>query len=315
MPIKITNEEFLKRVYSQVGNEYQVCSPYKRANQKVLFKHTTCGNTFEMTPNHFLKDHRRCSYCNHGNAKSPEIFVNEFNKLASNEYTLLSTYRRSNEKIRVKHNKCGYVYMVTPHAFLNGERCPKCFGNHRKSIDQFKKEVLKTTNNHYECLSETYINNRTKVHILHKDCNRDYWVTPHDFVNGNRCPFCQQSKGEKLVASILDQYKVSYEIQKDFEWNKGKHNAPLPFDCYLPDYHLIIEYDGVEHTKPVAYFGGKPKYEQQVANDRLKEARAIDHNLKILRISYTLSFNYVRQHLYQYLCNAEGQEPKVLTMI
>ena len=79
--------------------------------------------------------------------------------------------------------------------------------------------------------------------------------------------------------------------------------------------HVIIEYDGVEHTHPVVYFGGVTKYEQRIYNDRYKEKQAILHKISALRIPYTLSYKYVINNLYKYLCKAENQEPKVLIMI
>lgn len=62
MPRKITDKIFKQRVYNQVGNKYITLTPYVKEYEKVKFKHTKCNNTFWMTPNHFLVDHRRCSY-------------------------------------------------------------------------------------------------------------------------------------------------------------------------------------------------------------------------------------------------------------
>lgn len=35
----------------------------------------------------------------------------------------------------------------------------------------------------------------------------------------------------------------------------------LPFDFYLPYYNTCIEYDGVQHFKPIDYFGGEKEFE------------------------------------------------------
>lgn len=313
----VTNEEFLDRVYKQVGDEYKVLTPYTKSTEKVIFKHTKCGKTFGMTPNHFLYDHRRCNYCNNGNAKSNDEFKNKFYQIVGNEYSLLSTYHRTHEKVRVRHNVCGNIYLVTPSAFLAGERCPKCYGNLRKTINEFKQEVYKKTSGEYVCVSNEYKNNRTKVKMYHKVCDHYYMVTPHDFIEGNRCPYCKQSKGEMYLCSLLDSLCVDYEYQKVFDWCKRDNGSPLPFDFYLPDYQLCIEYDGIQHFKAVKYFGGMDKLISQKNRDSFKNDCCLKNHISLLRIPYNLSKDNIKEKLPSYLnkCNARNQEPKLLIMI
>lgn len=290
MPKKITDEMFKKRVFNQVKDEYTTLTPYVRANKKVEFKHNKCGTIFWMTPNHFLKDRRRCSYCNHGNAKSPRLFSEQFKEVAGSHYTQLTPYHRSTEKIKVIHNDCGNVYWVTPDSFVNvGERCPKCFGNNRKTIEEFRKEVSSLTDGEYLCESDTYVNNKTNIKIKHLLCGNSYMVTPHDFIEGNRCPYCKQSKGEKLVQHILDVYHIKYEIQKRFDWCRRDNGSYLPFDFYLPDYNLCVEYDGIQHFKPVKYFGGMKKLNSQINRDNFKNKCCLSKGISVIRVSYNLS--------------------------
>lgn len=315
MPIKVTNEQFLTRVREKVGDEYIPLSPYKKATDKVLFLHKTCGRTFFQTPNHFLKDNRRCTYCTHGNAKSPEEFKKEFDKVSNGCYKLLSEYHRSTEKVKILHIDCGKTYEVTPKAFLKGERCPYCNGNPRKTTEQFSKEVKDLTCGEYLCISE-YTNNRVKVRITHKKCGHTYLVTPHDFLNGNRCPYCKQSKGEKMIENTLKRLSIPYEIQKAFD-DCGRNNQWLPFDFYLSSIGLLIEYDGIQHFEPVPYYGGYSKLIDQKRRDHIKDEYALDHNLEILRVPYTLAFEHVESCLGSYIDKrkADGLVPKVETMI
>jgi len=315
MPIRVTNEEFINRVKNAVGDEYTPLTSYTKASEYVVFRHNVCGKTFKMSPNHFLKDGRRCAYCNHGNSKSPDTFIKQFNKVSNGCYTLLSSYHRTHEKVRVLHKVCGTEYMVTPDAFLSGEGCPKCFGNERKTTDKFKEEVASLTSGEYTCES-SYKNNRTQVLMKHSTCGHIYKVRPHDFLAGNRCPYCRESKGERLVDSILSQLKIPYEFQKVFD-DCGRKNQWLPFDFYVPEIKLLIEYDGIQHFEPVKYYGGEKKLVDQRRRDTLKNEYAVSHNMSILRIPYTLSFEHVSEELSKYIvqCKAEVPIPKVRYMI
>jgi len=53
------------------------------------------------------------------------------------------------------------------------------------------------------------------------------------------------------VSYLLD---IEYIKQKRFE--KCRNKLPLPFDFYLPNENICIEYDGIQHFKPIDYFGG-----------------------------------------------------------
>ena len=124
--------------------------------------------------------------------KTHEQFVKEINNLVDNEYTVLDKYVNSSTKIRIKHNKCGNVYLVTPNKFLQGRRCPKCnkyTKNRNRDTEVFKCEVFNLYKNEYEVLGE-YVNNKTKIKIKHNVCNHVYEVVPSSFLRGSRCPNC-----------------------------------------------------------------------------------------------------------------------------
>jgi hypothetical protein len=59
---KKSQEKFIEEVKSISGNEYKVLSKYKGRNVKIKLKHLTCGNVWEVDPNHFLRG-VRCPYC------------------------------------------------------------------------------------------------------------------------------------------------------------------------------------------------------------------------------------------------------------
>jgi len=310
MSIPVTNKEFLKRMYEAVGKEYTPMSSYVKANVSIPIRHNTCGVVKNISPNHFLKDGRRCSYCFHKNSKSPEAFSKQFEELIGDEYEQCSKYHRSTEKIKVKHTVCNTLYEVTPHAILNGERCPTCFGNSTKTTDEFKQEVSDLSGGEYEVYSD-YVNSKTKLVIKHITCGSVYYVTPHDFISGNRCPYCKQSKGEKLIESILKDGNIPYEIQKVFP-ECGTSKQRLPFDFYLPEYNLLIEYDGEQHYIPIKYYGGDKKLSDQMRRDNIKNMFAKNAGISLLRIPYTLDKTDITSIVVNTIkrSKAEGSTPK-----
>lgn len=93
------------------------------------------------------------------------------------------------------------------------------------------------------------------------------------------------SNGEELISSILRQHNIFYEIEKAA--CGMKHDGySLRFDFYLPQKNIAIEWDGVQHYKPVPYFGGRAGLLKQKENDRRKNRYCLAYGIKLYRIPY-----------------------------
>ena len=57
-------------------------------------------------------------------------------------------------------------------------------------------------------------------------------------------------------------------------------------DFYLPGYNLIIEYDGVQHFKPLKFFGGEEKLRERQKNDELKKQLCEENGIEVIKIPY-----------------------------
>ena len=156
----------------------------------------------------------------------------------------------------------------------------------KKTNEEFKKEVHDLVENEYTVLGE-YINNSTKIKIKHNKCDYEYEVRPRDFLQGYRCPKCNESKGEKIISKWLDKNLIKYEKEKKFP--DCKYKKELRFDFYLEDYNICIEYDGIQHFRPKS-FGGQNKdkeFKLTQIRDNIKTKYCEDNNIKLIRIKYT----------------------------
>ena len=104
------------------------------------------------------------------------------------------------------------------------------------------------------------------------------------FQRGQRCPYCQTSKGEKKIKEYLDNNNIEYIQQYRFEDCRNK--KPLPFDFYLPEYNMCIEYDGEQHFSENRAFGGADRFWITVIHDATKNQYCEDNNINILRIPF-----------------------------
>ena len=54
----------------------------------------------------------------------------------------------------------------------------------------------------------------------------------------------------------------------------------------IPELNYCIEYDGRQHFEPVFDFGGDYRFEKIKKHDEIKNIYCLEHNIKLLRISY-----------------------------
>lgn len=124
--LRKTNREFIQEVFDLVGDEYKFLEEYTNSKAKIKCRHNTCGYIWGVTPNSFLRG-SRCPNCFGTHLKTQKQFEGEIYGLTKGEYTILGTYINTNTKIGIRHNVCGYEYMVLPTNFLNqSQRCPQC---------------------------------------------------------------------------------------------------------------------------------------------------------------------------------------------
>ena len=109
------------------------------------------------------------------------------------------------------------------------------------------------------------------------------WTHFKEYRNG--CPLCNKiSKGEDEIYSYLIKEKIDFI--KEYRFADCFYKRSLPFDFYLPEYNIIIEYNGEQHYEPVKIFGGKKKYEETILRDKIKQDYCKNHNIKLIIIPY-----------------------------
>jgi len=75
-------------------------------------------------------------------------------------------------------------------------------------------------------------------------------------------------------------------IEKSIELHGCKSINHSPFDFYLPNLNMCIEYDGIQHFKSVDFFGGDEEFKKRKLHDNIKTQYCKDVNIILLRISY-----------------------------
>lgn len=217
--------------------------------------------------------------------KTDEQFKQEVYALEGNEYVFLEPYVNTQTKLRIKHNKCGNIYEVTPGNFLEGRRCPYCSGLIKKTDTQFKREIYTLVGDEYTFL-DRYVNAGTKLRVKHNKCGSIYEVRPCFFLRGNRCPYCAglvKKTDEEFQQEVFSLVKNDYTFLDKYVNAKTKlrvrHNECGNIYEVQPDNFI--------HGKRCPYcFGGIKKTDTQ-----------FQHEIHILvGNEYTFLDKYINNH-------------------
>ena len=171
-----------------------------------------------------------------------------------------------------------------------GHRCKLCAnklrGDHlRLSPDQVE-EITNATNGNKLLNKDDYKNSSTRnLQVLCGKCGKNVYITSlSSYLNGQtKCRKCSlaESKGEERISHYLDNNSVKYEREKKFLDCTDIHC--LPFDFYLPDYNIIIEFDGKHHYEAIH---GQDAFENVCRHDSIKDRYCADNGIEIIRIPY-----------------------------
>ena len=157
------------------------------------------------------------------------------------------------KKVKIKCNKCGNVFEMTPNNHLKGQGCPKCASKKKggkKNINEVIEKARKIHGDKYDYSKVEYRVANEKICII-CPIHVEFWQTPANHLRGQGCPKCNSSKLEENLSYVLDLNRIEYIRQY-----KIKELGRQSLDFYLPQYHIAIECQGRQHIYPT-YFGSK----------------------------------------------------------
>lgn len=180
-----------------------------------------------------------------------------------------------------------------PSAHMTGQGCNKC-GEDKKRLSKadFIKRSKEIHFDQYDYKQVKYENSYTHVEIY---CPKHgpFSQPPASHLKGHGCPDCQASRGELTIAAILD--RLGTECIRQWTHPQCRDKGLLKFDFYLPNINLLIEYDGIQHFKPINFTGRKiekellEEFNAIQRRDEIKTAFAQSNGIELLRIPYTVS--------------------------
>ena len=243
----------------------------------------------EMPYNNMKRVVVGCQHCIGRNDDKEIIFDEMCN--ANPNIELLEPIQGRRKCIKIRCTKHDNIFTASPYEIIHGKGCISCGFEklsecNKTPEDVFVKE-LKENYKNIELVSR--YNGKTDYANFHCNICDAEWTDIAYYVENRGCPRCNGSSMESKIGEILQQHKINYIPQYSF--SDCRDQRPLPFDFYLLDYNILVEYDGEQHYRPVNFGGISDKEAQEnlktvQLHDQIKTNYCKEKNIPLIRIPY-----------------------------
>ena len=180
---------------------------------------------------------------------------------------------------------CGNEIDVYGKQLRSGQRKHCGIHKYEKLSELYRENIAGQRFGHVVAIDPAQKGNGKKTQWIYKcDCGRFGKASTTNLKSGKvrSCGKCTlHSYGEEIIKDYLCNHHINFVEQKHFI---GCNNIlSLPFDFYLPDYNLAIEYDGEMHYKVTTLNNDLVGQQQR---DNIKTKYCEENDIILLRIPY-----------------------------
>ena len=273
---KMTNDSFISKSKEVWGDRFEYKSEYNGSLKNILIVDRNTGIEYEQRANSHLNGVEPFK------KMTTEDFINLSKiKYGDNYDYSLTNYIDYHKKLKIIFKKTGEIFEQSPSNHLHCGHRPERIK--RRNNESFIKDAKVIHDNKYTYDKSEYKNSITKV-IITCPIHGDFMQSPNGHLNGQGCPLCNESYGEKLIAKFLKKNNINFYRQKKFP--NCRNILQLPFDFFVPSIGTCIEFDGIQHFQPIQHFGGISTYESLKINDKIKSDYCEENYINLIRIRY-----------------------------
>lgn len=311
---KYSNEEVilkLNNIYGEDRFEYSKFR-YTNARQSSTLICKKCGCEFDVKVANLLRNRNimePCPICYKKSiSKDQNSFINEIKAKFGDKFDYSKVeYKNAKTKIILICNDCGTEFETTPDNLLNCEiGCPVCAEKSRRDKRTHTTEefIIKSKEVHGDIFDYSlvkYEGNRIPVTII---CPKhgEFQQIPKDHLRGHGCPRCKSSRGELFVENYLKSINIPYINQYFIDLEDFSRGIFIDFKITINNITLFIEYNGIQHYKPIEFFGGEEHFTKyQLPRDKKVREYCSINNIPLLEIKYTLKDNEIKEAINNFL--------------
>lgn len=297
---RMTTEKFVEKAKRLFGDKCDYSNTvYVNMRTPIQFVCPKHGVITQM-PNQHLHG-EGCPICSVESKITTEQFIEKARLVHGDRFDYsLTEYVSRAQNVKIICKKHG-VFEQLPSNHLDGSICPECARiergeRSRISQDEFIRRAKEEHGDRYDYSETVYISMERPITYR---CPKHGYVTQtaSNHLNGNGCPVCASSRGERRVYNWLKKHNIRFQTQFMLRRPKGGTlNGRILSDFFVPEANTIIEYNGIQHYIYDDYYGKDGRFERQQRRDRDVREICKKRGINLIEIPYT-DFDNISQIL------------------
>lgn len=306
---KKTTEQFILDAQKIHGDKYDYSLvEYKGVKTSIKIK-CDKGHVFEQTPNDHLNGHG-CKVCSGwGQLKFNDgEFILRAKEIHGDFYDYSKfEYKGHDINSTIICPKHGEFKQSPKTHIVNKGGCSKCGyeSSSKKRTSKIEDFIIRANkiHNSYYIYDNTIFKNYTTPIIISCPKHGEFTIMPKDHIHGKQgCKYCNVSKGENQIRRFLTENHIIFFHEYSFDGLVNPQTGyKLYYDFYVPEFNMVIEFDGQQHFKSFPRFGGDEAFNYIKFKDEFKNKYCVENNIKLLRINHT-QINQIENILKEKLC-------------
>lgn len=289
----LTEEQFLERLEELQPQLNFKMEGYINSSKPAIFTCNDCGYVTKRTRAKSIWFTKACKGCVGGDFKNNnkgllQIIEGNGCKLIQGEYETEATPLLI--KFKCGHEDTSSWAQLRPKFKLGLQECRRCGNqkaNNKRKLKEDKIQERLNSHPYGKFTATSFLKKENSEYRLTVKClccgKEEEDVSYHSFMKRKSGCSCsgfhdQLSSGERLLGLLLDDISVRYIRQKHF----SEAGISMFYDFFLPDYNILIEYDGQQHERGDAHI--KDKFKDQYAADNEYTLYRISHKVSIFSV-------------------------------
>lgn len=286
MSKKVTTENVIARSIKKHGRKYDYSLVHYVDCKTPIKIICPIHGVFEQIAISHIRG-ANCPLCAPNRKMDKDLFVKKARTIHGDKYDYSKVnWINAHTKIEIVCPIHG-AFLQVPSLHLYGNGCHACAGTKTLTTEEFVERSKKIHGDKYSYSSVTYTNAHTLVKIV-CPTHGEFLQIPWNHINGDGCPSCKNSIGEDKIGAFLSKHNI-YSIKQKRIQNDNLFcdNKYFLVDFFIPNHNCVIEFHGIQHYKPIEYFGGQERLEKQQERDMALRQYCKEHGIKLIEIPYT----------------------------